>query len=159
MGSQTKHIEKLATLALAKSGAQTLPVLIEEIATAFKLEVVEFPFHSKISGLLKKEEGIIAVNITHHPVRRRFTIAHELGHFLLGHGLGEEYQEQMVDDFFDKPHDQEREANLFASHVLMPTQAVKTEVAKDGLDLEKLAKTFEVSKQAITIRLLELKLI
>ena len=124
-----------------------------------ELEVVPFAFHNKISGLLKKEDGVIGVNQAHHPLRQRFTIAHELGHFLLGHGLGEEHQEETVDDVFDKPRPIEREANRFASALLMPEAWVKKHVKKDGMEIEQLAKAFGVSKQAATIRLLELKLI
>lgn len=159
MNSQIKYIEKISSQALQKAGGSDLPVPVEKIAGAFGLEVVEFAFHNKISGLLKKEQGVIGVNQTHHPVRKRFTIAHELGHFLLGHGLGEEIQEETIDDSFDKSHPQEREANQFASCLLMPREFVKKEVNKNSLDIEKLSKTFGVSKQAITIRLLELKLI
>jgi Zn-dependent peptidase ImmA (M78 family) len=57
------------------------------------------------------------------------------------------------------PQDQEREANQFASALLMPEDWLKAEVKKTGLDLDKLSKKFDVSKQALTIRLLDLKLI
>ena len=155
MNSQNKYIEQIAQEALKKTGG-SLPVNVEEVARGYGLEVVEFAFHEKISGLLKKEQGIIGVNKTHHPVRRRFTIAHELGHFLLGHGM--ETMDEIIDESFDRPMPQEREANLFASCLLMPNDLMKKE-SKKGIDLEKLSSTFGVSKQAITIRLLDLKLI
>lgn len=158
MSSHTKYIETLAQQALSKVECNGAPVPVEEIAKKFGLEVVEFPFHDKLSGLLKKEQGIIGVNKSHHPLRRRFTIAHELGHFLLGHGM-EIAQEETIDESFDKPLPQEREANMFASFLLMPADWVKVQVKKDGLNIDNLAKTFGVSKQAITIRLLDLKLI
>src|SRR3989338_6821566 len=99
MNSQNKYIEQIAQEALKKTGG-SLPVNVEEVARGYGLEVVEFAFHEKISGLLKKEQGIIGVNKTHHPVRRRFTIAHELGHFLLGHGM-ERGDEETIDESFD----------------------------------------------------------
>ena len=145
--------------AIEKTGCTQPPVPVEKVAEAMGLTVVPFAFHNKISGLLKKEEEVIGVNKTHHPLRQRFTIAHELGHFLLGHGMGEEHQEEMIDDVFDRPQPQEREANLFASSLLMPEDWIKKYVKKNGMEIESLAKTFEVSKQAVTIRLLQLKLI
>jgi Zn-dependent peptidase ImmA (M78 family) len=157
--SHNGYIEKIATQALQRVDLNEIPVPVEKIAKVFGLEVVEFPFHNKISGLLKKEDGIIGVNQNHHPVRRRFTIAHELGHFLLGHGLGDVAQEEIIDDSFDKSHPQEREANQFAASLLMPSDLIKKEIKKNGMDVETLSKTFGVSKQAITIRLLDLKLI
>lgn len=159
MKSHRKYIEELAMQAIGKAGCKTPPLDVKKIAEAIQLEVIFFPFHNKLSGLLKKEAGVIGVNQGHHPLRQRFTIAHELGHFLLGHGLGEEHQEEIVDDIFDKSRPVEREANLFASVLLMPSDWVKDHVKKNGMDVEKLSKTFGVSKQAATIRLLELKLL
>ena len=156
MNSHSKHIEKLTLQVLKSIGCTNPPVPIEKIPEKFELEVVEFPFHSEVSGLLKKEQGVIGVNKGQHPVRRRFTIAHELGHFLLGHEMG---KDEMVDNTFDRPHSQEQEANIFASYILMPGDWVKESKKKHGLDLEKLSKEYEVSKQAMTIRLLELNLI
>jgi len=158
MRSHLKYIEDLAAQAISHVDFKELPVPVNEIASAFHLEVVYFPFHDKLSGLLKKEEAVIGVNESHHPLRQRFTVAHELGHFLLGHGLGEDNRDA-IDEAFDSPRPQEREANFFASCLLMPGDWVKKQVKKDGLDIEKLSKTFGVSRQAITIRLLELRLI
>lgn len=158
MKSHLKYIEELATQAIDHVDFKDLPVPIEQIAESFHLEVVPFPFHDKLSGLLKKDDGVIGVNESHHPLRQRFTIAHELGHFLLGHGMGEDNRDA-IDEAFDSPRPQEREANYFASCLLMPEEWVKKEVKKNGLDIEKLSKSFNVSKQAITIRLLELRLI
>lgn len=159
MKSDSKYIEELAKRAIDKAGCTMLPIDVEKVAEAMELEVVPFAFHNKISGLLKKEEAVIGVNEMHHPLRQRFTIAHELGHFLLGHGLGEEHQEETIDDVFDKPRPIEREANRFASALLMPEEMVRKHVKKNGMEIDLLAKTFGVSKQAATIRLLELKLI
>jgi Zn-dependent peptidase ImmA (M78 family) len=159
MNSHNKYIEEIALQALKKVDCKNPPVPVEKIANEFGLEVIEFPFHEKISGLLKKEEGIIGVNKGQPPVRRRFTVSHELGHFLLGHGM-ENAQEEMIEGSFDKPLPQEREANMFASILLMPSKWVREEVEKKGkIDIDELSQTFGVSKQAMTIRLLYLKLI
>lgn len=156
MNSHNKYIEEIALQALSASDCKAPPVPVEKVAEKVGLEVIEFPFHDKISGLLKKEEGVIGVNRTQHPVRRRFTVAHELGHFLLGHGM-ESLQDDIVDGHFAKSDSREREANMFASALLMPSEWVIDAVKKEGLDLEKLAPMFGVSKQALTIRLLDLK--
>lgn len=156
MNSHFKYIEDLALKVLKTVECTEPPVPIEKIPEKFDLEVVEFPFHSEISGILKKDRGVIGVNKDQHPVRRRFTIAHELGHFLLGHDMG---KDELIDNSFDRSHSQEKEANMFASFILMPTDWVRDSVKKHGLDLEKLAKEYEVSKQAMTIKLLELDLI
>ena len=87
MKSDYRYIEELASQAIEKAGCTALPIDVEKVAAAMELEVVPFAFHNKISGLLKKEDGVIGVNQAHHHLRQRFTIAHELGHFLLGTAL------------------------------------------------------------------------
>lgn len=155
MNSHSKYIEETALQALKAIDCDTYPVDVEKVANKMGLEVVEFPFHDNISGLLKKEEGVIGVNRNQHPLRRRFTIAHELGHFLLGHGM-ESTQDEIVDGHFAKSDLREREANMFASILLMPKDWVIKLVERDGLNIEKISTSFGVSKQAMTIRLLEL---
>lgn len=158
--SSPKYIEGLAQQALESAHCNEPPVPVNDVAKALGLEVVPFAFHDKISGLLKADEGVIGVNKAHHPYRQRFSVAHELGHFVLGHGMGDSYREETVDDFFDKTDFHEREANLFASLLLMPGAWVKQSIKDNkGMDIDKLSKSFDVSRQAITIRLLELKLI
>lgn len=56
------------------------------------------------------------------PLRQRFTLAHELGHSELGHGTK---IDQIVDGDTERAADpEEREADEFASHLLMPTAAI-----------------------------------
>ena len=157
MQSQTNHIQEIALQALQSINCSYPPVPIEEVAKKLGFAVVEFDFPNSISGVLKKDRMVIGVNAQHHPIRRRFTIAHELGHFLLGHDIGKE--EDVVDEDFDKPIHTEKQANIFASCILMPSEWVKSEVQGKTIDLKVMAQKFSVSEQAITIRLLELNLI
>jgi len=150
-----KHIEAVAKRALESVDCEELPIPLDDIVEKMGLKTVKFNFHDDISAVLKPEFDVIGVNENHHPVRRRFSVAHELGHFLLGHKLGSE----IVDDGFDKPLPIEQEANAFAAALLMPADLLKKSVAKVGLNLDELSKTYEVSKQAMTIRLLALNLI
>lgn len=160
MNEHIKYIENLALRALRTINCKTPPVFVEKIAKKFDLTVIEFDFSDTISGVLKTQRKVIGVNKKHHPIRRRFTVAHELGHFLLGHELNK--GADFVDDNFGKPISSEREANLFASFLLMPKEWIKKRAKEqriDGQTIKKLAKEFEVSEQALTIRLLELNLI
>lgn len=152
-----KYIELAATNALQSVNCSEPPVALEQIVEKVGLKIVPFDFHQGISAVLKPELSVIGVNKNHHPVRQRFSIAHELGHFLLGHNVG--HEQEIVDDEFTKPFPQEKEANAFASALLMPSEWLKKSVTKTGLDLEELAKQYNVSKQALTIRLLALGLI
>ncbi len=150
-----RRIETIAIKALQSVDCVAPPIPLEQIVEKLGLKIVEFDFHDDISGVLKPEHNVIGVNKKHHPVRRRFSVAHELGHFLLGHRIDQE----IIDDDFDKPLPPEQEANAFAAALLMPADFVKKSVSKSGLDLDELSKIYEVSKQAMTIRLLALNLI
>jgi hypothetical protein len=65
------------------------PVQVVPIARDLGLEVYRASGWSEnLSGMIIKDEGTgsgyaIFVNADHHEVRRRFTIAHEIAHFIL----------------------------------------------------------------------------
>ena len=133
------------------------PVPIEKVAELFSIQVEPYPnFPDNISGTIVNQKGfmIIGVNSNHSIVRQRFTIAHELGHFLLGHELGE----KIIDDVFDRPTDKEKDANEFAVQLLMPIDFLKVDVVKK-MKIPDLARRYKVSEQTVSIRLLKTGLI
>ncbi|HEX7027757.1 MAG TPA: ImmA/IrrE family metallo-endopeptidase [Gammaproteobacteria bacterium] len=120
------------------------------------------------SGVLLVENGIaaIAVNSTHHPHRQRFSAAHELGHFIL-HSRGRDRlfvdkayrRSQVSSSGTDKD---EIEANRFAAALLMPEDLIRGYIGNEpitDMDIAKLALKFQVSEQAMTLRLVNLGLI
>lgn len=146
---------------------------VEEIAQRLGARVVRMDLEDA-SGLLISRPGsppCIVVNRDHHPVRQRFTIGHEIGHLHLRHQFqtgAEVHVDRHVVSFRDSRSETgtdalEIEANQFASALLMPTAMVRREVGKlQGLvdeQLEDLARLFQVSVQAMTIRLNKLKLL
>ena len=142
---------------LNKLSITSPPIPIERVAELFSIKIFPYPnFPDNISGTIinQKESAVIGVNSNHAVARQRFTIAHELGHFLLGHELGE----KIIDDVFDKPNDKEREANEFAAELLMPKDFLKQDVIKK-IKIPDLARRYAVSEQAISIRLLKTGLI
>ena len=95
----------------------------------------------------------IIYNARESKVRQRFTIAHELGHHVLGHG--------------DSPRDSaypanardpvERAANAFAAELLMPEETVKALIHVRGLrSVTDLRDAFGVSAAAMQYRLKDL---
>jgi Zn-dependent peptidase ImmA (M78 family) len=156
MNEHIHYIETLANNALKSIGCTEPPVPVEKVAEKLGVRVFLFKFPDSISGVLRKHKHAIGVNESHHPIRRRFTTAHELGHFLLHH----ESEEDIIDGQFNSgSSSNEREANIFASFLLMPKEWVLSHYKKIGLDTKALAKEFNVSEQAMTIKLLELGLI
>jgi Zn-dependent peptidase ImmA (M78 family) len=90
--------------------------------------------------------------------RLRFTIAHEVGHFLLGHRIP---SESVLDAGATAPFSvhQEREADVFASEFLMPEEWVAPLCVTAPTSLRvvhSIAKTFRVSIVAAAVRSVEL---
>lgn len=150
----------------------TPPIDVRRVANDLGIEVQEQDLEPQISGLLVRNgsRAIIAINERHHRNRQRFSIAHEIGHFCL-------HQTQPVfidaapvafhrDEVSSTGLDPlERQANAFAAALLMPEDSIRTLVngepvdAFDEIALQRLAAHFEVSTQALTIRLINLRLL
>lgn len=106
-----------------------------------------------------KSTGSIAYNDGSRPERRRFTIAHELGHFLLPlHGTNAQCAkaDMGVLTTKDPTGAREAEANRFAAALLMPREMFLRDMRRLGdpeiEHIVKLASDYEVSKQAAARR-------
>jgi Zn-dependent peptidase ImmA (M78 family) len=164
---------KTADKVLQTHNVHRAPVDVRAIASKYAT-VVERPLDNEISGVvapLEQNRWIIMVNSTHPPVRQRFTIAHELGHVLL-HGYTSPHADRTF-RFRDARSSEgsaleEIQANQFAAAVLMPRVLLLKAVRAHSLDhapsgdaddeafescVAELAKRFQVSRQAMTIRL------
>lgn len=109
----------------------------------------------------------VVVNSRHPPERQRFTVAHELAHFLLHRGDGgfevRSETKHRSDDYFEymlEPGSarQEREANALAAALLMPPNLFVPAFARLQGDVRRLARLFFVSEEAVTRRIKELRL-
>ncbi|MDJ1008193.1 MAG: ImmA/IrrE family metallo-endopeptidase [Paracoccaceae bacterium] len=90
--------------------------------------------------------------------RRRFTFAHELGHFMCHREIREKFEdsEDSLNDFRDEI---ETEANIFASWLLMPANLLRGEfhdTAWETATLQTIADRFECSMQASALRHVQL---
>lgn len=124
---------------------------------------------SEISGEIERlssDKFVIRVNARHAETRKRFTAAHELGHYILhraliGKGVDDNkaYRSEKGGNFHNTNITQrhETEANQFAAVVLMPSNLVRSEFAQNP-SVEALAYRFGVSQQAMRIRLSSLNL-
>lgn len=107
-----------------------------------------------ISGLIKKggdsEKSEIIINQLESKERRTFTLAHELGHYLLHDG--DKYRIDRYNYKLDtKESIEETEANYFAASLLMPKEKF-LEVLQTTSDLKVVAKFFGVSESAVANR-------
>jgi len=140
------------------------PVPVEKIAEKLGLQVRYAPFEGELSGALVRKHGqaFIGVNSLHSPKRQRFTIAHELAHFVLHKGISAHFDESFRVNWRDGEsskavNPEEMEANRFAAELLMPTIFLVKDVEKiksfNQQALDSLAKRYGVSSQAMEIRL------
>jgi Zn-dependent peptidase ImmA (M78 family) len=150
------------------------PVDLFGIVKRMEVQLLEYNLGDGTSGVLviQNGKGTIGFNPRDAHVRRRFTVAHELGHYVLHRTTNDLF----VDNFFlikfrgnnsytgdDYLHEQE--ANAFAAALLMPENFIEEEMKKmeyRGLTeadfIGRLAKKFEVSIPAMTYRLTNLNI-
>ncbi len=139
-----------------------LPIDVVRIAGLLGFKVLPFDFPQTMSGVIKIEgtKKVIVVNKNHAEVRQRFTIAHELGHYLSGHSSFS-HEETFVDPdkkYLDPHHRDEEEADEFAAELLMPESLLKIDVIQNKLSANDLATKYNVSEQAMWLQLINLKL-
>jgi len=157
---------------LTKHGINSYPVDVHRLARLEGVEVDRSDFGEEISGLLVKDgaRAVIGVNGRDVPARQRFTIAHELGHFLLHDSRELFVDRDFVVHFRNETSSTgydalEVEANQFAAELLMPAEKVRELFSKqpfqidDKRALKKLAAAFGVSPMAIAVRLSTLELL
>ncbi|TSC79899.1 MAG: hypothetical protein G01um101425_376 [Candidatus Peregrinibacteria bacterium Gr01-1014_25] len=168
-------IEDMATKVLKDHKITEAPIDPKKVAELIGLSVVEVPHdNDDLCGLLLKgdKKAIIGVNALHHSNRKRFTIAHEIGHYLLHKNENTflDHHENFDMVKFRKnssPKTQEeREANSFAAALLMPAKLLKKNftslqgvMSNSQEIIQLLAKKYAVSPDAMRYRLINLQLI
>ncbi len=117
--------------ALIKRFDLAVPVDLYEFAGKIGLRIREVEsrgFEGAIVRLWNKPTGIIALRRdVREPGRKRFTVAHEIGHYVLpGHGKYERScKGEDIEAWRGGTPRQEIEANRFASELLLPTAHVR----------------------------------
>lgn len=163
--------QRLASRVLNEHGVQQPPVDVLALAEGRGIRVVFEELEDKISGMLVQtaHETVIGVNARHHENRQRFTMAHELAHACLHSTNPTVYVDGMMVHFRGEeergPAPIEIEANAFAAALLMPEPFLRDELQNRTIDMfdeaavRRLAQKYQVSVQALTIRLMELGLL
>lgn len=145
--------------------ASTFPVDVVAAAKAIGVSVFFDVLPDGISGKIQRDERgkyYIVANRSEPEVRQRFTIAHELGHYiyhraLIGDGVSDTPAYRAPDtSVYDKTPLEpfhETQANQFAANLLMPRNLIrKAEVDHPDIKVHELAKLFKVSEDAMRIR-------
>ncbi len=161
--------ERRAAQLLRDHGLEAPAVDVEALAGALDISVHYERLAKDMSGVLLVENGSarVAINQAHHRNRQRFTLAHEIGHVLLHADRDGGGNRLFVDRRFFRNEwsskgelREEIEANAFAASLLMPRrffgQCLEPRAGITELDVFRLATRFEVSEQAMTLRLVKL---
>lgn len=154
------YIKEVAN-AILREYNKPFPVDVIEIAKSYGLEVLEGNFdRPDVSGMLDmstdKPQIIVAAGDSF--VRKRFSIAHEFGHFVLHYqGKAPENGKQQMVSYRDNVSKmgfdiKEMEANFFAANLLMPESEV-TNLYRSGYSNGEMAEYFNVSMSAILHRI------
>ena len=139
-------------------------LLLEKIVWARRGRVVEEPLEGAEAELLlvPGKRSIITVSSgIKNRQRKRFSMAHELGHMEMHREeikLNICTRQDIADTGRIVPHNLEQEANQFASYFLMPTRFVKDhyqDVTRSMDAIRKVAQTFDVSLTAAALRFID----
>ncbi len=156
--------EQLVDAIVEQNPGLPLPVPIEELATLAGISQIECFASEGFSGALitnaEKSDGAIFYSSRDPRPRQRFTIGHELGHFLLPWHRQSQFNCKAQDLRYGAKSEWEIEANRFSAELLMPRTLVMRQLqgadAPNLSQVMKLANTFETSLEMTARRYIEL---
>lgn len=156
--------EQLVDEILKQNPQLPLPIPVVELATLAGISKIEPLMSQGFEGTLiansEKSAGAIFYNGTVPRSRQKFTIGHELGHFLLPWHRQTTFECTAEDISNRARKDWEIQANQFSAELLMPKALVKSRlhVMRDPelAHIQELSNQFEVSFEAAARRLVEL---
>lgn len=139
------------------------PVNIVEICKEMGLQIYETSFNEQanISGYYDHQNKVIVVNDKDILSRKMFTIAHELGHYVLHKSYLEKVGQDILyrDSFITPQKDpKEIEANKFAANIMAPKFMLDYYYKNflNGIfDIGEIAEVFVLSRQMMTYRFKE----
>ncbi len=157
-------------MSLARFGPNSYPLDIDALIEGVisngsyeaQLKTIKRKFDSFEGCLVNikntNEWNILLNNNIDNSRRLRFTHAHELGHFICHRRIKDRFEDsaETLNDFSDNL---EKEANLFASWLLMPANLLRAEFGEHDWTtdtLKEIGNRFECSLQACAIRFIDL---
>lgn len=135
------------------------PVKVGTLAKELGVDVKISTLTAGISGEIRLVDNVVVIKVNRHDVkeRQRFTIAHEIAHFLLHK---DKISDGIVDDILYRSRlsdELEQQANRLAADIIMPWALIKKSLEKINADkaeekIEIVSKLAEVSLTAMKIR-------
>jgi len=125
---------------LSELNIRSLPVYPRQIAKGLGILVWERDADSGYDGYLISADGnwgIMLNGSIRSKARKRFTVAHELGHYYIDYHDGTNYQcfGRDIGSISSSIRQDEREANEFAVELLMPDEAFRRDIQQRDISL------------------------
>lgn len=159
------ELEELTSDILMSNDMYKIPVNVIKIAQNNNIDVFEGDLQNKASGAIRYDKDNdkfqIVVNKSDSLVRKRFTIAHELGHYFMHKDVLID-EELHIDTLYrnadESTKEREKDAEYFAGALLMNKLLIE-KMYSESKSIGELAAIFDVSVSAMTVRLDVLNLI
>ena len=132
--------------------------LFSLVHTNSDITLIFYPFKEEISGVCIKSANLIAINSNSTLGRQAFSIAHELYHYFY------DGEKTSISLYTQANFKVEKEANLFASYLLMPDSSFTrfyNKLTNNGTkkidlhDILEIEQYFRVSRNAVLVRLIQ----
>lgn len=141
------------------------PIDVFSLANQIGISIDRGRMGDNVSGAIHfegEDRAAVGLNITESQQRQRFTLAHEIGHFLMhrDRDLYIDSHDMLFRKFEGPANTKERDANVFAAALLMPKPLLEAERKVSSQDdVARMAKKYKVSVPAMSYRLLNLGLV
>jgi len=167
------RLTQILSLHQAAHGLPRFPIDVAALAQDFSRQVFPDAPITMVGGLeLSKgvegmlmpnpngsgEWGIIYNETVRSPGRRNFTLAHELGHYLLhrfAHPGGLECTNRNMADWDEGRNRIEGEANTFASYLLMPLDDFRAQIKDRAIDIDVMTELADRYAVSLTVAILK----
>lgn len=138
----------------------SVPIRLLPLAGLLGIRVYDAAWPDTVSGKIQRDAArggdsgfAIFVNRSHPKRRKRFTIAHELSHYILHEAI---IGDGVFDDALYRSGlstAEEVQANRLAADILMPWRHLRAYVDRYGDNVARLSDIFDVSSSAMAIRI------
>lgn len=151
--TEARHAAKgLLKNAKVGSAPVTINQIMSTVKVTFDVTVKGVPdslFNGKGDALTQRRDDSIFIlyNDERPVVRKRFSVAHELGHLNFGHLHGNSSHDIGSENF------DEQEADAFAADLLMPPYLLRKDIKAGMTSPDDLAKKYQVSTEALWFQL------
>lgn len=151
---ETANIGQVREL-LDRAGLGRAPVDVTGAASLLGLQIVYEQMADEMSGYLENRGGqwVVGVNALHAGVRQRFTIAHEIAHYVLHRKQQGTFRDVIFMRRSSNATTMEREADTFAAELLMPENQLVQDIRSGMVNVMMLAAKYNVSALAMKYRL------